>query len=92
MRRTLGGCSPPNPAASIPSGKGRTREGSKENAERLLTTNSLFMDTGIWFLSRQDWLLPNMLALPGRTMLVWIARRDSLIENDCTRNGDTTLR
>ena len=34
------------------------------------------MDTGVWFLSRQDWLLPNMLALPGRTMS-WRAARNT---------------
>ncbi len=34
------------------------------------------MDTGIWFLSRQDCLLPNMLALSERTMSWQIALRE----------------
>ncbi len=58
----LMGCSPPHPSASIPSGKGPDAEWRRpKNAKRLLTVNSLFMDTQLTLIETNH-LLPDIRA------------------------------
>jgi len=51
-RRSLGGCSPPNPSASIPSGKGVTPEGNDKKCETPLDSEQPLHGSGTCVLGR----------------------------------------